>query len=157
MALYIPHSIFPLGAAFVCQAGNFWTLLRILLDYTYIARWYTVHTISRLPLFHDEDKLVTYRYLQQDPPCRHKGGCSLKYSIYFHIQVLWGLIFCILPGECVGQTSIPSPYSRHKECNTIFSNFVSIRHLGTGFAWFPCVYKPMLRWFPTLQVATACF
>ena len=30
-------------------------------------------------------------------------------------------------------------------------------HLGTGFSWFPCVYKRMLRWFPTLQVATACF
>ena len=28
MALYIPHSIFPFEAAFVCQAGNFWTLLR---------------------------------------------------------------------------------------------------------------------------------
>ena len=28
MALYIPHSIFPFGAAFVCQAGNTWTLLR---------------------------------------------------------------------------------------------------------------------------------
>jgi len=25
------------------------------------------------------------------------------------------------------------------------------------FSWFPCVYKRMLRWFPTLQVATACF
>ena len=24
-------------------------------------------------------------------------------------------------------------------------------------AWFPCVYKRMLRWFPILQVATACF
>ena len=30
-------------------------------------------------------------------------------------------------------------------------------HLGTGFPWFPCVYKRMLRWFPRLQVATACF
>ena len=30
-------------------------------------------------------------------------------------------------------------------------------HLGTGFSWFPCIYKQMLRWFPTLQVATACF
>ena len=27
----------------------------------------------------------------------------------------------------------------------------------TGFAWFPCVYKRMLGWFPVLQVATACF
>ena len=30
-------------------------------------------------------------------------------------------------------------------------------HLGTGFTWFPCVYKRMLRRFPRLQVATACF
>ena len=30
-------------------------------------------------------------------------------------------------------------------------------HLGTGFSWFPCVYKRMLRRFPRLQVATACF
>ena len=30
-------------------------------------------------------------------------------------------------------------------------------HLDTGFSWFPYVYKQMLRWFPTLQVATACF
>jgi hypothetical protein len=30
-------------------------------------------------------------------------------------------------------------------------------HLGTGFSWFPCVYKQMLRWFPRFEVATACF
>ena len=30
-------------------------------------------------------------------------------------------------------------------------------HLGTGFSWFPCVYKQMLRWFPISQVATTCF
>ena len=24
-------------------------------------------------------------------------------------------------------------------------------HLDTGFPWFPCVYKQMLRWFPRLQ------
>ena len=30
-------------------------------------------------------------------------------------------------------------------------------HLDTGFSWFPCVYKQMLRWFPTSQVATTCF
>ena len=30
-------------------------------------------------------------------------------------------------------------------------------HLGTGFSLFPCVYKRMLRWFPRLRVATACF
>jgi hypothetical protein len=30
-------------------------------------------------------------------------------------------------------------------------------HLDTGFSWFPCVYKQTLRWFPSFQVATACF
>jgi hypothetical protein len=30
-------------------------------------------------------------------------------------------------------------------------------HLGTEFSWFPCVWKRMLRWFPRLPVATACF
>ena len=30
-------------------------------------------------------------------------------------------------------------------------------HLDTGFSWFRYVYKQMLRWFPTFQVATTCF
>jgi hypothetical protein len=30
-------------------------------------------------------------------------------------------------------------------------------HLDTSFSWFPCVYKQILRWFPTFQVATTCF
>ena len=30
-------------------------------------------------------------------------------------------------------------------------------HLDTGFSWFPCVYKRMLRRFPSSQVATTCF
>ena len=30
-------------------------------------------------------------------------------------------------------------------------------HLDTGFSWFPCVYRQMLRRLPTFQVATTCF
>jgi hypothetical protein len=30
-------------------------------------------------------------------------------------------------------------------------------HLDTGFSWFPRVFKQMLRWVPTLPVATTCF
>ena len=30
-------------------------------------------------------------------------------------------------------------------------------HLGTGFSWFPCVYKRMPRWFPRFRVTTTCF
>jgi hypothetical protein len=29
-------------------------------------------------------------------------------------------------------------------------------HLDTGFSWFPCVYKRMLRWFPNSQIAATC-
>ena len=29
-------------------------------------------------------------------------------------------------------------------------------HLDTGFSWFACVYKRMLRWFPSFQAATTC-
>jgi len=30
-------------------------------------------------------------------------------------------------------------------------------HFDTGFSWFPSVYKRMLRWFLSFQVATTCF
>jgi len=30
-------------------------------------------------------------------------------------------------------------------------------YFDTGFSRFPCVYKQMLRWFPTFQIATTCF
>ena len=33
----------------------------------------------------------------------------------------------------------------------------AIGHLGTGFSWFSCVSKRILKRFPRLQVATACF
>ena len=29
-------------------------------------------------------------------------------------------------------------------------------HPDTGFSLFPCVYKRMLRWFPSFQIATTC-
>ena len=29
-------------------------------------------------------------------------------------------------------------------------------HLDTGFSWFHCVYKRMLRWFSSFQAATTC-
>ena len=30
-------------------------------------------------------------------------------------------------------------------------------HLDTGFSWFPCVYKQMLKWFPRIQAVTNAF
>ena len=38
--------------------------------------------------------------------------------------------------------------------NRVLNRFFSS---AQGFSRFPCVYKLIPRWFPTLQVATACF
>jgi len=38
-----------------------------------------------------------------------------------------------------------------------YSEGPATSHLDTGFTWFPCVYKQMLRWLPRVQVATTCF
>jgi len=46
------------------------------------------------------------------------------------------------------------PLCRNRICR--FSFFASLCHLDTGFSWFPCVYKRMLRWFPSFQVAATC-
>ena len=40
---------------------------------------------------------------------------------------------------------------------SLYSEGPATGHLDTGFSWFPCVYKQMLRRFPTFQVATTCF
>jgi len=38
-----------------------------------------------------------------------------------------------------------------------YSEVPATGHLDTGFSWFPCVYKQMLRLFPRFQFATICF
>jgi hypothetical protein len=60
------------------------------------------------------------------------------------IAVLHTLVAVLL-----ARSHYPNQYTR--------SQYPATGHLGTGFSWFPCVYKRMLRWFPRLQVATACF
>jgi hypothetical protein len=58
--------------------------------------------------------------------------------------------FCEQCGECLGLDAGLLARSQYSEGP-------ATGHLDTGFYWFPCVYKRMLRWFPRLQVATACF
>ena len=67
MALYIPRKRFPFGAAFVCQAGNFWTLLHtlkvssrfeVLVQYLFCTLWRHLSVVNfGLKLF----KIVTYK------------------------------------------------------------------------------------------------
>ena len=71
------------------------------------------------------------------------------------------VVLCVLLSSCV--------YSLQYMCIAVFtldagllaisqySEGPATGHLDTGFSWFPCVYKQMLRWFPRFQVATTCF
>ena len=38
-----------------------------------------------------------------------------------------------------------------------YSESPATGQVDTGFSWFPCVYKQMLKWFPRFQVATTYF
>ena len=40
---------------------------------------------------------------------------------------------------------------------SLYSEGPATGHLDTGFSWFPCVYKQMLRLFTRFQVTTTCF
>ena len=79
------------------------------------------------------------------------------------------MVFCVVCYylACVFVTSCVLFYY---ECNVVLHALVAgllarsqypegpaTGHLDTGFSWFPCAQKQMLRWFPRLQVATTCF
>ena len=66
-----------------------------------------------------------------------------EHSALFHIQNCIAVFFCTLDAGLLAR-------SQYSECP-------ATGHLDTGFSWFPCVYKQMLRRFPTFQVATTCF
>ena len=69
----------------------------------------------------------------------------------------------ILSNHCVNEHLPPRTDSRIFTLDvgllarSQYSEGPATGHLNTGFSWFPCVYKQMLRWFPTFQVATTCF
>jgi hypothetical protein len=64
--------------------------------------------------------------------------CVLLYSLYY---------VCI-----VGVTLDAELLARSQ-----YSEGPATGHLNTGFSWFPCVYKQMLRLLLCFQVATTCF
>ena len=88
--------------------------------------------------------------------------CSCLVGI---VAILWVLVvlcvycfricctMCELLYVCVaGFTTDAELRARSK-----YSEGPATGHLDTGFSWFPCVYKQMLRWLQRFQVATTCF
>ena len=64
------------------------------------------------------------------------------------------VIMCIFPYcVCIALSTLDAGLLARSQ----YSEGPVTSHIDTGFSWFPCVYKQMLRWFPRLQVATTYF
>ena len=59
------------------------------------------------------------------------------------------LLYCV----CIAGLFFPAGLLARSQ----YSEGPATGHFDTGFSWFPCVYKQILRWFPRFQVATTCF
>jgi len=70
--------------------------------------------------------------------------CALLSSYVYLLYYVCVLLFLLQMPDCWLYTSQ-------------YSEGPAPGHLDTGFSWFLCVYKQMLRWFPRFQVATTCF
>ena len=71
-----------------------------------------------------------------------------------------GSLVCIVVILCVFAALCVLPFftlDAELLARSQFSEGLATGQFDTCFSCFPCVYKQMLRWFPTLQVATICF
>ena len=96
---------------------------------------------------------------------RHKN----VYCCELSCVLLW-VVLCVLLWVVLCVLLSPYVYLLYYVCIAVFftsdigllarsqySEGPETGHLDTGFSRFPCVYKQMLRSFPSLQVATTCF
>ena len=86
---------------------------------------------------------------------------TLETCLYEFLVCIVVVVLCVLLSSYV--------YSLYYVCIAVFNLDVGLLarnrfsegpatgHLDTGFSWYPCVYKQMLKWFPRFQVATTCF
>jgi hypothetical protein len=65
---------------------------------------------------------------------------------------IWVLLY-LLYYVCIGGVTLDDELLARSQ----YSEGPATGHLDTGFSWFPCVYKQMLRWLLCFQVATTCF
>jgi hypothetical protein len=74
----------------------------------------------------------------------HFYNINVMYQAYNYVYLLYYVCIAVL-------TLDPGLLARSQ-----YPEGPATGHLDTGFSWFPCVYKRMLRWFPSFQVATTC-
>jgi len=75
------------------------------------------------------------------------------YILYIYIYIFVVTYVYFLYYECIGVLTLDAGLLAGSQ----YPEGPVTGHLDTGFSWFPCVYRGMLRWFPSFQVATTCF
>jgi hypothetical protein len=79
----------------------------------------------------------------------------LLYCVFVVLCVVY-LLYCVLCICCTVGIDV-FPLDAGLLARGQYSEGPATGHLDTGYSWFPRVFKQMLRWFPTLQVAATCF
>jgi hypothetical protein len=70
--------------------------------------------------------------------CTYCNMCVLLYFLYY---------------VCIAGVTLHAELLARSQ----YSESPATGHPDTGFSWFPCVYKQMMRWLLCFQVATTCF
>jgi len=87
--------------------------------------------------------------------------CVLLSSHVYLLYYVCIVVFTLDAGLLVRSQYSEGPATGHLDTGFFLVSLCTeghaIGHIDTGFSWFPCVYKQMLRRFPTFQVATTCF
>jgi hypothetical protein len=101
--------------------------------------------------------------------CSRLVCVSWRYLVYLLFYVCIVVVLVVLCGYCCTCNMCVLLYLLYYVCITGVTLDAKLlarsqhlegsatSHLDTGFSWFPCVYKQMLRWLLCFQVATMCF
>jgi len=94
---------------------------------------------------------ATFRFVAQ-----HLNHCATAVETY-RCRVYCSCLMCIVYCVCIGVFFSFFTLDAGLLARSQYSEGPATGHLATGFSWFPCVYKQMLRWFPRFQDGTTCF
>jgi len=100
--------------------------------------------------------------------CTCCSMCVLMLYLLFYVCIVVVLVICmycchtccsmcvllyLLNHVCIAGVTLDAKLLAGSQ----YSEGPATGHLDTGFSWFPCAYKQMLRWLSRFQVATTCF
>ena len=77
--------------------------------------------------------------------------CTLMCICCIYVHLLYSYVY-LLSYVCIAVLTLDAGLLARSQ----YPEGPATGHLDTGFSWFPCVYKRMLRRFPSFQVVTTC-